>query len=76
DYLREAGQDAVFTELQGDVYGARMGEAEAFAGVFDFIRQASVRGAEVLIISHKTRYPFKGPQHDLHAAATGWIDGT
>ena len=76
DYLREAGQDAVFTELQGDVYGARMGEAEAFAGVFDFIRQASVRGAELLIISHKTRYPFKGPQHDLHAAATGWIDGT
>ncbi|WP_288391929.1 haloacid dehalogenase-like hydrolase [uncultured Herbaspirillum sp.] len=76
DYLREAGNDAAFTEMQGYVYGARMGEAQAYPGVFEFIRHAHAQGAELLIVSHKTRHPFKGPQYDLHAAATGWIDAT
>ena len=27
----------------------------------------------VLIISHKTRRPYAGPDYDLHAAAQGWL---
>jgi hypothetical protein len=73
DYLRKIGKEAVWTEMQGYVYGSRMGEAEAYPGVIDFIRNAKERGAEVVIVSHKTKYPFLGPKYDLHAAASEWI---
>ncbi|RXZ33718.1 haloacid dehalogenase-like hydrolase [Oxalobacteraceae bacterium CAVE-383] len=74
DYLRKAGNEPAFTEMQGYVYGARMNEAEAYPGVIDFIRRARANGAEVVIVSHKTKHPFLGPKYDLHAAAGGWID--
>lgn len=60
DYLCEVGQDVVFIELQGDVYGVCMGEVEVFVGVFDFICQVFVWGVELLIISYKICYFFKG----------------
>lgn len=74
DYLRKAGNEPAFTEMQGYVYGARMNEAEAYPGVIDFIRRARAHGAEIVIVSHKTKHPFLGPKYDLHAAAAGWID--
>jgi len=74
DYLRKVGNEPAFTEMQGYVYGARMNEAEAYPGVIDFIRRARANGAEVVIVSHKTKHPFLGPKYDLHAAASGWID--
>jgi hypothetical protein len=74
DYLRKVGNEPAFTELQGYVYGARMAQAKAFPGVIDFIRRARAEHAQVVIISHKTKYPFLGHQYDLHAAANDWID--
>ena len=73
DYLRKTGQEDRWTEMQGEVYGARMNEAQAYIGVVDFMRQAKKAGHMLAIISHKTRRPFAGPQYDLHAAASGWI---
>lgn len=73
DYLRRQGQEDIWTEMQGYVYGVRMDEAKAYPGVFDFLRWASGRGIAVSIISHKTRYPFIGPNYDLHEAARHWI---
>lgn len=74
DYLRRAGREEIWTEMQGYVYGARMDEAAAYEGAVDFIRCAGDKGHTVAIISHKTRHPFLGPQHDLHAAARSWAE--
>jgi hypothetical protein len=74
EHLRGVGKEDSWTELQGYVYGARMDEASAYDGVIDFMRLAGRVGHTLTIVSHKTRYPFIGPQYDLHEAARGWID--
>jgi len=74
DHLRVIGREAVWTEMQGYVYGARMEEAEAYPGVIDFFRWARGSGVPLCIVSHKTLHPFIGPKYDLHQAARGWID--
>ena len=74
DHLRAIGQEPVWTEMQGYVYGARMDEAAAYPGVVDCLVWAREQGIPVSIISHKTRHPFLGKQYDLHAAARHWID--
>ena len=40
DYLRHGGKEDAWTELQGHVYGARMGEAPPFPGVIEFFVRA------------------------------------
>lgn len=74
DYLRQAGKEALWTEMQGYVYGARMDEAVAYPGVIEFLSTAAAAGHEVAIVSHKTQHPFLGPQYDLHAAARTWVE--
>lgn len=73
DFLRNAGIEEQWTEMQGYVYGARMDEADPYEGVIDFIRSLKGDGHVVTIISHKTQYPFIGPKYDLREAARGWI---
>lgn len=74
DHLRAIGREAVWTEMQGYVYGARMDEAEAYPGVIDFFRWARASGVTLCIVSHKTLHPFIGPKYDLHQAARDWIE--
>ena len=74
DYLRSTGREDEWTELQGHVYGPRMGEAAPFPGVLDFFRWAREHRLELAIVSHRTRHPFIGPKHDLHEAARGWVE--
>jgi len=73
DYLRAAGQEPAWTELQGHVYGPRMDEAMIFDGALEFFARARAAGHDLFIISHRTRHPFLGEPHDLHAAARNWI---
>lgn len=73
DRLRATGQEEIWTELQGEVYGSRLGEAEPYPGVIEFFRACHRRGLHVEIVSHKTRHPYRGPRHDLHAAARAWL---
>jgi hypothetical protein len=74
EYLRGSGQEDVWTEMQGHVYGVRMDEAAAYPGAIEFLKWAARQEASVFIISHKTRYPFMGPRYDLHGAARLWVD--
>jgi hypothetical protein len=74
DHLRSVGKEDTWTEMQGYVYGARMNDAETYPGVLDFLRWARANGILVSVISHKTRYPFLGPQYDLHKAARQWAE--
>jgi hypothetical protein len=73
DHLRETGREDVWTEMQGEIYGPRLTEAVPYPGVLDFIARCRARGIRVVVISHKTRHPFRGPPHDLHAAARSWL---
>jgi hypothetical protein len=73
DYLRGAGREDIWTEIQGYVYGARMRDAAPYPGAVDFMRWANDAGHELRIISHKTRHPYLGTKYDLHASAHAWI---
>jgi hypothetical protein len=74
DHLRAIGQESVWTEMQGYVYGARMDEAVVYPGVVECLVWARANGIPVSIVSHKTRHPFLGKQYDLHSAARHWIN--
>lgn len=61
--------------LQGEVYGTRMGEAELFPGVAEFIAAARQRCIPTYIVSHKTRYSNFDPKKiDLREAALMWLE--
>lgn len=72
-FFCDSGREEDWTELQGLAYGSRMASAEPFAGALDFVRTAKARGLAVNIISHRTKYPIKGDQTDLHASALDWL---
>lgn len=73
DHLNGSGRKDDFTELQGYVYGARMDLASPYPGFAEFVGRAQTAGHTLFIISHKTRYPLRGPKHDMHAAARGFL---
>lgn len=72
-YLRKLDREDDWTALQGEVYGARMHLASLYDGAAEAIRKLKAGGARIRIISHKTRFPFKGPRYDLHEAARGFL---
>lgn len=69
DHLRSIGRENDWTAMQGEAYGTRIGEAEIFAGAIEFIQQCRADDHHVVIISHKTKRPFAGPDADLHECA-------
>lgn len=73
NYLCSIGLEERFTELQGEVYGKRIKEAEATEGMFEALLKIKEKGVQIAIISHKTRLPYKGPKYDLHQAAWEWL---
>jgi hypothetical protein len=73
DHLRTAGREDRWTELQGTIYGLRMMEASPFPGVLEFLAACRAAAQRVAIVSHRTRFPYLGPRHDLHAAARDWL---
>jgi hypothetical protein len=73
DYLRAADREDDWTLLQGVAYGSRIDEAAPFGGVKEFLHRCRVERMPFCIVSHKTRHPYRGPRHDLHQAARGWL---
>ncbi|MCX7712460.1 MAG: hypothetical protein N2035_02150 [Chthoniobacterales bacterium] len=73
DELRRRGLEKEWIRLQGIVYGKRIIEAEVFEGFEEFCEEACGRGHRLVIISHKTRFPFIGDKVDLHQSARNWI---
>lgn len=69
DYLRSIDREADWTEMQGIGYGSRIADAEPFPGVKRFLTRCRMAGVRVVVISHKTKHPYLGEKHDLHAAA-------
>jgi hypothetical protein len=73
DCLRAAGREPRWTEIQGEVYGTRIAEAEPYEGALEFMAECRRQGVEIRIVSHKTRQPYLGKPCDLHVAARGWL---
>ncbi len=71
--LVQRGEEALWTEIQGRVYGERMVEAAPFPGVIEFFERCHEAGIQLGIISHKTQFPVIGPRYDLHNAARAWL---
>lgn len=75
DSIRLAAGDATWAKLQAEVYGRRMVEAVMIEGAGDFVRACRKHGAEVFIVSHKSRTAAADPNGaDLHAAALAWME--
>lgn len=74
--LAGPGGERAWMRVQGQVYGARIGEGRLIAGVARFLETARDRGAAVHVVSHKTRYGhFDEARTDLRTAALGWMRG-
>ena len=73
DYLRQRDQNDIWTELQGYVYGKRMLDADIFPGFKAFLQFSKDNDIEIIIVSHKTIYPYKGEKYNLHDAAREFI---
>ena len=74
NYLRQQGKDEDFTFLQGEVYGSRILEAEPSRGMINALRFIHSTGIKMVLISHKSKKPYKGPSYDLHQAAWKWLE--
>ena len=73
DHLRRLGQEEAWTRFQGTLYGPGMSHAQAFPYAVEVIHELSDRGHTLAVISHRTRFPYLGERHDLHAHAKAWI---
>jgi len=73
DYLRSEGREPEWTAFQGELYGPGMRYAQPFEGALTVMHQLVAQGHELIIISHRSRRPYAGPPHDLHAAAKSWV---
>jgi len=73
-HLRSNGLEEEWTMIQGIAYGPRISDAEPFPGVKEFLGQCHSRGIDVAIVSHKTRYPYRGEKYDLHTAAHTFLN--
>ena len=73
DHLRSTGREAEWTAFQGTLYGPGMEHAEPFEGALETMLQMVADGHRLVIISHRSRHPYAGPPHDLHAAARTWV---
>ena len=71
--LSQPDGNAVWTELQGIIYGERILEATMFEGLDHFLRRCKHEGVAVSIISHKSEYPALGPKNNLRLAAKKWL---
>jgi len=73
DHLRAKGREPEWTVFQGELYGPGMRYAQPFEGAVTTMQQLVTEGHELVIISHRSRRPYAGQPHDLHATARGWV---
>ena len=74
DYLRSQGLEEEFTLLQGEVYGSRILDAEPAEGMLKALDELHQLGISMVLVSHKTQTPYKGPKYDLRQAAWSWLE--
>jgi hypothetical protein len=73
DHLRSIGQEDAWTRFQGELYGPGMSHAAPFPHVVDTLGALKGAGHQLVVISHRTRFPYLGERHDLHGFAKDWM---
>ncbi len=73
DFLRSQNKDHEFTLLQSEVYGKKILNAEPAPNIFKSLSKIKDQ-FKLIIISHKTKYPYSGPKYNLHDAAISWLE--
>ena len=73
NYLRSQNKDYEFTILQSEVYGNRILDADPAPNIYSSLNKIKDE-YKLIIISHKTKYPYSGPSYDLHKAALTWLE--
>ena len=73
DHLRAAGREPDWTVFQGALYGPGIMYAKPFDGAIETMQLLAQQGHQLMIVSHRSRRPYAGTKHDLHAAARSWV---
>lgn len=72
EYLQGKDKENEWIKLQGEVYGKYMHKANFFPGFIKALNKLS-KNYKFCIVSHRTKYPYKGKKINLHNAAKKWI---
>jgi len=70
DYLRVIGEESVWTEIQGLIYGPRIDGASVAQGFIDKLKTFN----KAVIISHKTKLSYSKDSFNLHDSAKRWLE--
>lgn len=73
DHLRKEGKEDLWTEMQGLVYGDKIMDAATYPGIDAFLGYCKLKNIPTCIVSHKSKYPYRGPKYDLHEAGYKWL---
>ena len=72
-YLIERDKEHEFTKLQAKIYGEEIQKVKPKIGMVRALMNVDKKKARILIISHKTKYPYTGERINLHRAARSWL---
>ena len=72
--LREEGKEEAFTLMQGEIYGNSILKAKPADGMKKALTRLRRKGIKMVLVSHKTQYPYIGPRYDLRKAALSWLE--
>lgn len=61
-------------ELQAEIYGPRIADAEEMPGVRDAVAALTRGGVRLAVVSHKTRVAARGDGTDLRDVAVRWLE--
>ena len=71
--LSRSGNET-WTEAQGKLYSSYLKYAIFFPRAIEVLQKLSSLGKQIVIISHKTKFPYKGEQVNLQDAAEVWLN--
>lgn len=71
-FVRHSKEDD-FTLLQGYVYGPGLINAKPYPDALKRLAGWKEQGCDIVLVSHKTSVPYKGPRYDLRTAAREWL---
>ncbi len=74
DYFNRIRKPEIFTEIQAEVYGICIKKINISPLLNLILYELKKKKYKIYIVSHKTKYPYKGPKYDLRLEATNWIE--
>jgi hypothetical protein len=73
NYLLSEGKESDWTEFQGLIYGPGISYAQLYPESINTIIKLLHNNYSINIISHRSKFPYKGKKYDLHKYANKWL---